>query len=282
MINLFNGQPESNLFIADRGLAYGDGVFETIALEAKQPQLWQAHWQRLVNGLNTLGIEVDTAELQQHLKLDIQQALLTWTPPRGVLKIIITRGIGGRGYMPPAKPQLNRMVQILPWPEGREHLSEQGVHVHICNHVWGNNPQLAGIKHLNRLDQVLARQEWSGTDKHEGLMLNQAGYVQSGVMSNIFVEHNGCLYTPSQDGAGIAGIMAEQVMAIAHQLGVKVHQQHISMDFLRASAGVFFTNSLNGIWPVIDIAGQAFEVTDMTRQLQSKLVEHIAKHAETW
>ncbi|MGB2517030.1 MAG: aminotransferase class IV, partial [Pseudomonadales bacterium] len=103
-----------------------------------------------------------------------------------------------------------------------------------------------------------------------------------GVMSNIFVEHDGCLYTPPQDGAGIAGIMAEQVMVIAHQLGVKVYQQHISMGFLRASAGLFFTNSLNGIWPVIDIAGQAFEVTDMTRQLQSKLVEHIAKHAETW
>ncbi|MDP6967662.1 MAG: aminodeoxychorismate lyase [Gammaproteobacteria bacterium] len=282
MIQLINGQPATNLSLADRGLAYGDGVFETIALQGQQLQLWQAHWQRLQHGLHRLGIEVDTSELQQQLRQDIQQALQGWSQVQGVLKIIVTRGIGGRGYAPPATPQLTRIVQVSLWPDGRASLPEQGVCLHLCRHVWGHNPALAGIKHLNRLDQVLARQEWSAADRHEGLMLNQAGHVQSGVMSNIFVEHQGRLYTPLNDGAGIDGIMAAQVMAIGQAKGIQVHQQAISMDFLQHSDGVFLTNSLNGIWPVVGIADQAYKITAMTRELQSLLALHVSRFTGVW
>ncbi len=280
MIQLLNGQPAASLSLADRGLAYGDGVFETIALSGRQLQFWQAHWQRMQCGLQVLAIEFDSTALLQQLSQDIQQALHDWSPTQGVLKIIVTRGLGGRGYLPPDTPQLNRIVQISPWPNDRESLAEQGVCLHLCRHAWGHNPVLAGIKHLNRLDQVLARQEWSVADIQEGLMLNQAGHVQSGVMSNIFVDHQGCLYTPLNDGAGIDGIMADQVIAIAQAKGIQVHRQVISMDFLHHSDGLFLTNSLNGIWPVVALGDQTYNISGMTRELQSSLVSRVAACAE--
>ena len=280
MIQLLNGQLATSLSLGDRGLAYGDGVFETMALSGQQLQFWQAHWQRMQRGLQALGIEVNSADLLQQLSQDIQQALQHWPSAQGVLKIILTRGLGGRGYLSPEIPKINRIVQISPWPDGRESLAEQGVHLHLCHHAWGHNPALAGVKHLNRLDQVLARQEWSAADIHEGLMLNQAGYVQSGVMSNIFIEHQGCLYTPLNDGAGIDGIMADEIMAVAKNKGIEVHQQAISMDFLRHSEGLFLSNSLNRIWPVVALGDQTYSITGMTRELQSSLALRVVAFTE--
>ena len=121
MISYLNGQQATDLPIGDRGLAYGDGVFETIALGDKaQPQLWQAHWQRLRLGLVKLGFTGDLAELYTQLSHDIKGALSDWArtkQPRGVLKITVTRGVGGRGYLPPEQPQLNRLVQISAWQD---------------------------------------------------------------------------------------------------------------------------------------------------------------------
>ena len=111
-------------------------------------------------------------------------------------------------------------------------------------------------------------------------MLNQAGNVQSGVMSNVFVEKDGVLYTPINDTAGIDGIMAKQVMQIASSLNMPVKQQDFDLDFVYASDGVMLTNSLNGVWPVIMLGQQAFIVTDTCRQIQAALTSHLQASTE--
>ena len=279
-----NGQQATDSSMGDRGLAYGDGVFETIALGSNsQPQLWQAHWQRLRLGLVKLGFTNDFDELYALLCSDIQQALVDWSganEPRGVLKIIVTRGTGGRGYLPPAQPTPNRIVQITAWPKGRDHIAKEGANVHVCQHVWGCNPALAGVKHLNRLDQVLARQEWRDEHYDEGLMLNQAGGVQSGVMSNVFVEKDGVLYTPVNDTAGIDGIMAAQIKHVASGLNIPVKQQIFDLHFVYNGDSVMLSNSLNGIWPVVSIGRKALTISDNCRQIQAALGAHLEANTE--
>ena len=289
MILYLNGQVATDLPIGDRGLAYGDGVFETIALDASaQPQLWQTHWQRLSQGLVKLGFTNDLDELYVQICTDVKHALGVWAnansasqESRGVLKITITRGVGGRGYLPPESASPNRIVQISAWPQGREHIATDGAQVHVCQHAWGCNSALAGLKHLNRLDQVLARQEWRDDIHHEGLMCNQAGNVQSGVMSNVFVEKDGVLYTPINDTAGIDGIMAKQVMQVARSLNIPVKQQAFGLDFVYASDGVMLTNSLNGVWPVVLLGQQTFPITDTCRQIQGALKSQLQASTES-
>jgi len=279
-----NGQQATDLLIGDRGFAYGDGVFETIALgDSAQPQLWQAHWQRLRLGLVKLGFTNDLEELYTLLCSDVKHALVDWSganKPRGVLKITVTRGAGGRGYLPPEQSTPNRIVQILAWPQGRDHIAKDGAKVHVCQHAWGSNSALAGLKHLNRLDQVLARQEWRDENYHEGLMLNQAGSVQSGVMSNVFVEKDGVLYTPINDTAGIDGIMAAQIKHIANSLNIPVKQQAFDLEFVYNGDGVMLTNSLNGVWPVISIGQKSLTISDNCRQIQAALSTYLQASTE--
>lgn len=277
---LVNGQSQSQVSVQDRGLAYGDGLFETIAISGDKVQLWHQHWQRLALGLDRLGFSCDITQLKRALEADIKALLGANHLPQSVLKITITRGSGGRGYLPPADMQVTRIVQLSPWPAGREHLAASGIHVRLCQHPWSDNKVLAGLKHLNRLDQVLARQEWHDDSFHEGIMLNQQGCVQSGVMSNVFIEHNGQLYTPNNDSAGINGIMAGQIQQLAQQLGIAVTSQPISLAMLEKADGVFLTNSLNGIWPVVKFAQLDYAIGPLTQRLKHALTPHIQAHSQ--
>jgi 4-amino-4-deoxychorismate lyase len=250
---LVNGQPSNTLDVSDRGLAYGDGVFETIALNQGQVQLWQGHRQRLITGLITLGIVIDEASahtLVNSIVDDIQAAYALYGHPQGVIKVTVTRGSGGRGYAAENVSLPTRVISIFPWPSARDHLSCEGVQVQVCQHRWSHNTALAGVKHLNRLDQVMARSEWSDTNIHEGIMLNQDGLVISGVMSNLFIEIDGALITPKLDQCGINGTMAQLVRTIAKQCSINVVQQKVTLELLLNADAAFMTNSLNGIWPI--------------------------------
>lgn len=251
---LVNGQLSSHLDVWDRGLAYGDGLFETVALNHGQVQLWPLHRQRLMSGLLSLKLVKDAtaaAYLVQLIMQDIQAAYALFEASQGVIKVIVTRGSGGRGYAAPSIVLPTRIVIFSGWPQGRGQLASDGVSAKVCQHRWSSNRALAGIKHLNRLDQVMARNEWTDPKVHEGIMLSQEGYVISGVMSNLFIQTNGGLITPRLDQCGIHGTMAQQVSAIAKQLGISVLVQDITLDELVTADGVFFTNSLNGIWPLV-------------------------------
>ena len=277
---LVNGQSQTQVSVQDRGLAYGDGLFETIAVSRNQVQFWPQHWQRLATGLDRLAFSCDIAQLKKAVETDIRALLGANDLPQSVLKITITRGSGGRGYLPPTDMQATRIVQLSPWPTGRDHLAATGVHVRLCQHPWADNKALAGLKHLNRLDQVLARQEWHDDTIHEGIMFNQQGCVQSGVMSNVFIERDAQLYTPHNDSAGINGIMAGQVQLLAKQLGIAVTNQAFSLDTLEKADAVFLTNSLNGIWPVVKCADVDYAIGPLTQRLQQALTPHIQAHSQ--
>jgi len=180
---LLNGQSAGNIDPLDRGLHYGDGLFETIAVINKQPLCWDKHLERLLSGCKSLKINFNDVDA-----LESEVASLCENVDRAVLKITITSGVGGRGYQRPETGTIpTRLLAIHPWPDYPDGYSTQGIQVHLCSAKLGINPGLAGIKHLNRLDQVLARNEWDDTNTMEGLMLDNNDNVIAGTMSNLFV-----------------------------------------------------------------------------------------------
>jgi len=263
---LINGVPEDRISSLDRGLLYGDGLFETIAVAGGEPVFWSRHCARLQSGCERLGIPcVDANRLAEEARGLLRDV------DRCVLKIIVTRGTGGRGYRVPANPQPTRIIQRHPWPEYPASCAGQGVRVRLCEQRLGSNPLLAGIKHLNRLEQVLARQEWDDPDIMEGLMADRQGNLIEGTMSNLLVVQDRMLVTPDLGHCGVAGIVRAVVMELAEELGLPVAVRDLAMTALREADEVFLTNSVIGIWPVVRLGEHAWPHGEVTRELQEKL-----------
>ncbi|MCW4148282.1 MULTISPECIES: aminodeoxychorismate lyase [Halomonadaceae] len=222
----------------DRGLAYGDGVFETVLLHDGQPVLWQQHVERLLEGCQRLMIDPPSPAALS----------ATWqaAPTVGweVLKIIVTRGSGGRGYAIPdvAAPRL--MSRRVPFQPDSSAWSK-GVSVRICSLRLARQPRLAGIKHLNRLENVLARQEWQATDYREGLLADNHGLVVEATSMNLFWEQNGCIMTPTLDQCGVEGTL--RAALIDAQL---VTPAQLAIDEVAAVDRLWLANSVQGVWPV--------------------------------
>ncbi len=263
---LVNGAPDNAVATTDRGLLYGDGLFETIACVKGVPQLWGAHMQRLRTGCERLGIgRIDTDVLQEECLGLLEGA------QRAVLKVIITRGTGGRGYRPPDSVAATRIVQLYNWPEYPDSNETEGINTIICKTRLGQNPSLAGMKHLNRLEQVVARAEWQDETIHEGLMLDNTGQVIEGTMSNIFIVYQDVLLTPDLTQSGVAGIMRAHVMGLAAKDKISVDVRAITLAELQAADEVFVCNSLIGIWPVRHIHGNTYGKGPLTTRLQACL-----------
>jgi len=263
---LVNGETLDVLPVSDRGLLYGDGVFETIAIREGRPEHWPRHMTRLQAGCARLGLPPpDSARLATEAGAVIDQI------DKGVLKLIITRGTGGRGYRVPKAAACTRIVQVHPWPDYPAACAEQGVKTRLCATRLGRNPALAGIKHLNRLEQVLARQEWNDADIHEGLVTDTDGNLVEGTMSNVFIVDDGALLTPDLSHAGVAGIMRTIILEQAERLGLRVRIAHIDTQTLLQAGEVFLSNSLIGIWPVVAIDGTSCRIGNITLQLQELL-----------
>ncbi|WP_342243019.1 aminodeoxychorismate lyase [Pseudomonas sp. OTU5201] len=258
-----DGHPAESLSIKDRGLAYGDGLFETIAVRAGRPPLLEYHMARLSEGCRRLGIPLDFQLMRTEL-LAFSAGL-----GEGVAKLIITRGEGLRGYAPPPVALPRRILQSAPFPSYPEGYWEQGVQLFSCATRLAEQPLLAGLKHLNRLEQVLARAEWQGGEFAEGLMRDQSGRVIEGVFSNLFMARDGVLITADLGRCGVAGVMRAALLDGARAAGVEVEVRDIPFDeFLRADE-VFLCNSLFGIWPVRSVTGHHWPVGPLTRKLQA-------------
>jgi len=263
---IINGRVADCVAASDRGLLYGDGLFETVAVRKGKPEYWQQHLQRLQTGCSRLGIEpVD------ELLLAEQCQLLADGVDQAVIKIIVTRGSGGRGYRVPARPASTRILQLHEWPDFPPACAQQGVAARLCDMRLGHNPVLAGIKHLNRLEQVLARQEWDDNGIREGLLLDTAGNLVEGTMSNLFLVRDGVLLTPDLQRCGVAGIMRSQLLELAGQLSIGTEICQLGMADLHAAEEVFICNSLIGIWPVIAIDDRNYNKGAMTSRLQDVL-----------
>jgi len=256
---LVNGAKAASVSIADRGLHYGDGLFETIAIRDGAPCLWAEHLARLRLGAQRLAIPMPAPGLLLAECLALAQGLEV-----GVIKLILTRGSGGRGYRPPPKPLPTRLLALYPTPRQPAGAPEAGVAVRWCRTVLGENPQLAGIKHLNRLEQVLARAEWDADADAgacaEGLMCDCRGRVIAGTMTNVFVYAGGRLLTPRLDTCGVAGTVRALVLRLAPQMGIQVAELDLRPSDLHAASGLFLTNAVVGVWPVRALGVQEFAV----------------------
>jgi len=257
-----DGQPAEGLSLYDRGLAYGDGLFETIKVIDGQPELLDRHLRRLGLGCQRLAIPCN---------LDlIRGQLLAFSAEleEGIAKLIVSRGEGRRGYAPP-DPCLPRILLTgspLPGYPGAH--AEQGIRLYPCTTRLAEQPILAGIKHLNRLEQVLARAEWQDPAFAEGLMRDTSGRVIEGVFSNLFIVESNKLMTPCLDRCGVAGVMREELLERAQQAGVSTHVGDISLDQLRGADEVFVCNSIYGVWPVRQLESSVWPVGALTRKLQ--------------
>lgn len=269
---LIDGREQGGVPAGDRGLAYGDGVFETLRLSAGRPRLLERHLQRLQQGCGRLGFEAPASSL---LMADIE-AVAAAAPPDGVVKLIVTRGDGGRGYRPPPAPRARRIVSAHPAPAYDPAWWTEGVSLRICATRLGRNPALAGIKHLNRLEQVLARREWDDPEVPEGLMLDDAGHLVCGTQSNLFVLRDGTLMTPALDACGVAGVMRGFVLSQAASLGLRVGVGAMKLEVLEEAQEIFLTNAVIGIWPVRATGVHAFAPGVVAARMQQCLARETA------
>ena len=259
---LIDGHESCSIPVDDRGFQYGDGVFETCVLYHGRVELWQRHLWRLNAGCKALAIPAPgPSQINDELRM------LCAGVSDGLVKLIITRGSGGRGYQPPPAAISRRIWQLFPLPEHPPAFREQGVRLHHCRTRLGRNPRLAGIKHLNRIEQVLARSEWSAPGIPEGLLQDQSGLWIEGTMSNLFVVSDGHLLTPDLSRCGVVGVMRELVLELVDELGIETCVTDISPRQLSNADEVFMTNSVMRIWPVLAVGEQRFKAGETTRRL---------------
>jgi 4-amino-4-deoxychorismate lyase len=245
-----NGIAADCVDAADRGLLYGDGLFETMAVRKGRVSSWSRHMSRLLAGCERLGFPaVDTVQLAHEADELLAGAGC------GVLKVIVTRGSGGRGYRVPEKVVPRRILQLHPWPDFPPAAGEAGVAVRLCATRLCHNPQLAGIKHLNRLEQVLARREWDEPQIGEGL----------------FLVREQLLLTPDLRRCGVAGIMRSIILEQAERQSLRAEIRALDSADLLAADEVFLCNSLIGIWPVRAVDGRPYRKGAVTIRLQQLL-----------
>lgn len=239
---LVNGEFQDSLPVSDRGLQYGDGVWETLLISSGHIVLLDEHLKRLQWGcrvLNIFGLN------EQVLRKEI--LLISEPIPHAILKIIITRGSGGRGYSAQGLNSPTRLLSLHQRPEHIDVYRKRGITIQSCNTRLAHNPQLAGFKHLNRLEQVLARSELSD-DCQEGLVSDTQGNIIEGTMSNLFLIAGEKIITPSLIQCGIQGIMRAYIISLLDKENIAVIECCVSEKDIENADGIFFSNSVIGLW----------------------------------
>ena len=264
---LVDGIPADTIAVADRGLHYGDGLFETLAVVDGNPCLWERHLSRLRDGCARLAFPPPDEG-----RLATEARGLTHGVERGVLKLILPRGEGGRGYRPPCPARPRRILRLGPWPDYPASWQSAGIRVRYCRTRLGHQPLLAGLKHLNRLEQVLARSEWNDPDIAEGLMLDLDGGVVEGTQSNLFALLDGRLVTPPLARCGVAGVVRALVLERAPALGLPVVEERLEPARLETADALFLTSSLIGLWPVRQLAGVALDPSRVPATLRAAVL----------
>lgn len=262
-MNLVNGMAVDAISARDRGLAYGDGVFRTFPLRGKRPVLWQRQYAKLAHDCLALGIDCPAAKVFER-----DLALIAAMQPDCIVKIIVTRGNSARGYALPAQAACTRIVTASPLPQYLQDRAEQGVRIHFCRIRLASQPALAGIKHLNRLENVLARAEWSDQGIAEGIMCDADDNLICGTMSNVFIFRDGTLLTPDLTRCGVAGVTRDLVIEIAGESAVPHRVAAIGIDELLAAEEVFVVNSVIGLWPVVALERKVWKSGPLSRRFQ--------------
>lgn len=248
-ITMLNGIETSAVDIADRGLAYGDGVFETMRVLDGEIPLLAHHLARFLKGVRVLGLG-DESRLERDFQHYIKNTLIeikdNACSESSVIKMIVTRGNGGRGYVPPDEAHCHFIVQVFDCPSYPQSYASEGIDLQECQYRLGFQPQLAGIKHLNRLDQVLASQELY--DQPEGLLLDYDDHVIEGTKSNLLVFKNGEVFTPNLSHCGVHGVLRDELLEPSYNLGLTVKVSDLTIEDLANSEALAMVNSVFGIW----------------------------------
>lgn len=268
-ITRINGEDADGVNAFDRGFYYGHGLFETTRLADGAIPLWPLHLRRLVSGAGRLGIPCDEMLLEKY-----RENLLAQCPDDGIVKIVLTAGAGGRGYRAPDTVSSTYVFQWVPLPEYPLEWSVTGIPLFLCKHKLAIAPLLAGMKHLNRLEQVLARNEW-GDEYPEGLLLDRRGFVVEGVSSNLFCYCDGEWLTPVLSDCGVAGVMREYLMSVLlPEFSYPVTESRFTLEKLVSAEEVFVCNSVIGIWPVVSLADRHhWPLGERVRFIQQHLKE---------
>ncbi len=257
-----NGCRQRGEFWLNRGMAYGDGLFETLPVFRGTPLWLEEHLARLQRDALRLSMDVDEAALRAEV-----MALLRDAPQYALLKIVLTRGAAGRGYAPSTR-SCDRLLQLFPMAGPEQGLWRDGVRLMLCQQRLARQPALAGIKHLNRLEQVLAAGELRDRGVAEGLMLDESGLVIEGTRSNVFLVKNARLVTPALKECGVAGIMRAKILEAAGELGLPIHIGAVQLADLQQADEAFVCNSVFGIWPVTALGCVHKPIGEVSRQLQ--------------
>lgn len=247
---IINGMQGDLVHADDRGLMYGDGVFRTMLVSNGRVLHWQRHYDKLKHNCDVLAIACPSNKV-----LTDELGQLIQSHPDCVAKITITRGSGLRGYAPPAHSNVTRILDFSPIPNYPILYFKDGINVHICQLKLGHQQRLAGIKHLNRLENVLAAAECSAPNIAEGLLMDEAGFVIEATRSNLFLVKNEELYTPDLSRCGVAGVQRDRVIDWARLQGRVCHITDIQMSSLLAADEVFLVNSVIGLWPIREMSG---------------------------
>lgn len=263
---LVNGLPGEHIRVFDRGLTYGDGVFRTLLIRKGRPLCWPRHYEKLFLDCAALGIVCP-----EEARLTEETGRLIETMPDCVLKIIVTRGESVRGYAVPERAEPTRILTASPIPQYPAAHDSEGVRMHLCATRLAIQPKLAGIKHLNRLENVLARQEWSDPGIAEGLLLDMDGNAIEGTMSNLFMRQGNTLYTPDLGRCGVAGVQRDRIIESAGKLGMAVKVDTLPLDRILGAEEVVLCNSVIGIWQVREMANKTWRAGNLAARLRMLL-----------
>ena len=263
---LVNGVNGGAIDPLDRGIAYGDGVFRTFPLCAGRVAHWHRHYTKLANDSAKLQLACPPRDL---LENDLQEIAKAYT--EGVIRITLTRGTGVRGYAIPEKTLVTRIVSLSP---KRSFIAgADGVRARWCRLRLAIQPVLAGVKHLNRLENVLARSEWSDAAIAEGLLLDANDHVIAGTMTNLFILRRGDLLTPQLDACGVAGVTRDLIIERATQARVNIAVTTITPETLLNADAVFLVNSVIGMWQITTLEEKTWNVHPFGEQMRSWLTD---------
>ena len=266
-ISLVNGKLESSVPVTDRGLHYGDGLFETILCLDQQLILRAPHLARLWRDAVRLKITIDITALEKELA-QLQAMMAALGKDAGVVKIIVTRESSGRGYSTGGCGGSNRLLQFtsgIQYPKA----NRDGIRMALSDLKLAQQPALAGIKHLNRLEQVLAHSAIPKPFYQEALLCDSQQRVIEGTISNVFFVKDGKLVTPGLDQAGVRGVMRDHIMdAIAPPLKIMTSEARVTLADVLAADEVFVCNSVFGVWPVQALHVREYAIGTVTRRVQ--------------
>ncbi len=275
-ISLINGQFKDQLSVLDRGVSYGDGFFETMKWSYSRNrkhsgvEFWKRHVKRIKKTSKILGIKLPKTKILDEYKSIILDKAKQNGYSNGILKIIITRGVGGRGYR--YEEDMLPTIIFLVFPSVSNFKND--INLKFCSTSLSENKVLAGLKHLNRIDSVIARSEWKTDKIYEGVFLDSDNFLIEGTMSNIFLIKNGTLYTPPLSHSGIEGIMREVLIEKGKLFFKSVKITRISKERLNEFDEMFISNSIIKVLPVKQIENIKFSIFSSTQ----KIIDYFSKN----